>query len=347
MSNITLRDISKALNVSVSTVSKALNDSYEISHETKKRIVDYAKAHNYHPNRLAKSLRQGRSQSIGVIVCSIDNAVVAEMLDGITTTCNLNGYHVIIMQSKESHEQENICIQFLKTHSVDGLLISPASRNGNLTHFKALQKSGLPIVLFDRLSTNIELNNVSADNFDGGYKATSHLIKNGYDKIAHIAFHSEFNITIERLKGYKQALIDNHIACKEEYIKLCQYKTAEEMDQKISQALIDLMHLPDPPNAIFTAADRISTRSIDLIKKLGYSIPDDLALVGFTNTELADILNPALTTIHQPAFEIGQKAAHLLLSLVEKELIDAEIKTVTLPVSLQVRRSSAPLSNLI
>src|SRR5690606_33171245 len=170
MSNITLRDISKALNVSVSTVSKVLGDCYEIIEETKKRIVDYAKAHNYKPNRFAKSLKEGRSKSIGVVVCSIGNSVIADMLDGIDMTCNANGYHIIIMQSKESYEQEQFCLQFLDSHSIDGLLISPASEMQGFEYLMQLQKAGLPIVLFDRLSPEIQTHKVGADNYDGGYQ---------------------------------------------------------------------------------------------------------------------------------------------------------------------------------
>lgn len=340
MSKITLRDIAKALDVSVSTVSKALYDSYEISEETKKRIVNYAKAHNYKPNRIAKSLKEGSSKSIGVVVCSIGNAVIAEMLDGIDMTCNSHGYHIIIMQSKESNEQEQLCLQFLNSHSIDGLLISPASEMQGFEYLTQLQEAGLPIVLFDRLSPDIQTHKVGADNYDGGYQATSHFIKNGYKRIAHITIRSSFSITTERLEGYKQALLDHGIPYREEYVKFCKYDNLIELDQEVTKAIVELMELPDSPNAIFTATDLISTRSVGLINKLGYNIPNDIALMGFTNTELADFLNPPLSTVYQPAFEIGELAASTLISLIEKKVLQEEFQTIKLPTRMQIRASS-------
>jgi len=340
MSKITLRDISKALGVSVSTVSKALCDSYEISDETKKRIVSYAKAHNYKRNQIAKSLKEGSSKSIGVVVCSIGNPVIAEMLDGIDITCNARGYHIIIMQSKESYDQEQLCLQFLDSHSIDGLLISPASEMQGFDYLTQLQKSGLPVVLFDRLSPDIETHKVGADNYDGGYQATSHFIRNGSTRIAHITIRSSFSITTERLEGYKQALSDHGIPYREEYVKFCKYDNLVELDQEVTRAIVELMQLPDRPNALFTATDLISTRSVGLISKLGYSIPEDIALMGFTNTELADFLNPPLSTVYQPAFEIGKLAANTLISLIEKKIPQEEFQTIKLPTLMQVRSSS-------
>lgn len=344
MSNITLRDIANALNVSVSTVSKALCDSYEISEETKQRIVDYANAHHYRPNRIAKSLKQGTSKSIGVVVCSIGNSVVADMLDGIDTTCMASGYHIIIMQSKESFEQEQLCLAFLRSHNIDGLLISPASETQSFEYLTHLQNSGLPIVLFDRLIADINSHKVGANNFEGGYQATTHLIKNGFQRIAHITIKSPFSITTERLKGYQQALHDNGIPNRDEYIKYCAYDNLNELDQEVTKAIESLMALPEPPNAIFTATDLISTRSVGLINNLGYKIPQDLALIGFTNTELADVLAPPLSTVYQPAFEIGELAANTLISLIEKKEETQEFKTIKLPTRMQVRSSSSSKS---
>lgn len=345
MSNLTLRDIANALNVSVSTVSKALCDSYEISEETKKRIIDYANKHHYRPNRIAKSLKQGSSKAIGVVVCSIGNAVIAEMLDGIDTTCMASGYHIIIMQSKESHEQEQLCLQFLRSHSIDGLLISPASETQSFEYLTQLQNSGLPVVLFDRLIADINSHKVGANNFEGGYQATTHLIQNGFQRIAHITIRSPFSITTERLKGYKQALTDNDLPYRSEYVKYCTYDNMDELDREVTQSIESLMNLPNPPNAIFTATDLISTRSVGLINSLGYKVPQDIALVGFTNTELADVLAPPLTTVFQPAFEIGELAANTLISIIEKKQEVQDFETIKLPTRMQIRKSSLKETN--
>lgn len=339
--NLTLRDIATALNLSVSTVSKALSDSYEISEETKDKVLTFAKENNYVPNRFAKSLKSGKSNSIGVVVCSIDNAVIAEMLDGIDQYCVSKGYYCIIMQSKESFEQELQNLSFLKKLGVDGVLISLATETINLDYLKELKKGGVPIVLFDRLSQEIETNMVGADNFDGGYQATSHLIKQGYDRIAHITIRSPFSITTDRLRGYQKALLDNNIKYNADFVKFCQYDNQEELDAVVSQAISELMALPDPPNAIFTASDQISTRAVGLIGKMGLSIPEDIALVGFTNTKMAELLAPPLSCIHQPAYEIGEKAAKVLIDQIESKGKELEFNTVKLPTIPEFRLSSA------
>lgn len=340
MANLTLRDIAEALSLSISTVSKALSDSYEISEETKRRVLEFAKTHNYVANRFAKSLKGGRSNSIGVVVCSIGNAVIAEMLDGIDQYCSSKGYYSVIMQSKESFEQELQCLHFLKNLGVDGILISLATETINLDYLKELKSSGIPIVLFDRLSQDIETNKVGADNFDGGYQATKHLIENGYDRIAHITIRSPFSITTDRLKGYTQALSDYNVEYRSDFIKFCQYDNEEELDRVVSEAIGELMSLTNPPNAIFTATDLISTRSVGLIQKMGLRIPEDVALIGFTNTKMAELLAPPLSSVYQPAFEIGKRAAEILVKQVESKTIDEPFKTLKLPTKAQFRNST-------
>lgn len=340
MANINLRDIALALNVSVSTVSKALSDSYEISDKTKNAIIAFAEANNYRPNRIAQNLKRGYSKTIGVIISAINNAVISEMLDGINSCCNQSGYHAIIMQSKETFELEKRCLEYLKCLSIDGLLISPASNNQNLNHLNAFKNSRCPIVLFDRLSSELDVFKVSAANFDAGYKATSHLIANGYTKIAHITMNSEFDITTERLEGYKKALEDHGINYDDRYVVFCKYENLKELDEEVTNAITYLMELSNPPNALFTATDRISTRAPGLIKRLNYSIPKDIALIGFTNTEMADMFTPPLTTVHQPAFDIGNRAASLLISLIRNKTEDTDYKTIQLPTKIHVRHSS-------
>ncbi len=179
MPNLTLRDIAKALDLSVSTVSKALRDSYEIGKETKKRVLDYARANHYLPNRMAKSLKEGKSGSIGVVICSIDNNFVSRMLDGIDLTCTKAGYDIIIMQSKESLVQEKSCLKQLEARGVEGILISPSAETIDFEHLSALKDTGMPLVLFDRINEHFEAYQVGIDNHNGAFQATQHLITNG------------------------------------------------------------------------------------------------------------------------------------------------------------------------
>jgi LacI family transcriptional regulator len=341
---VTLRDIAKALNLSISTISKALNDSHEIGSETKKKVLDYAKQHHYSPNRMAKGLKEGKSRSIGVVVCSLDNNVISQMLDGIHKASSDKSYQIIIMQSKESEKLETACIELLYAGGVDGILISPAYETINFSYLNSLQASGLPVVLFDRLIDQINTHKVGADNFKGAYDATMHLIHNGYKNIAHLNTNTILSIATDRLNGYKQALEDSGIKYRPELLRSCNYTDANKLNEDLEQAIKYYMSLADKPDAIFTATDQISTRCLVWLNKLGYKIPQDVALIGFTNTELADAMNPALSTVHQPAFEIGQLAAEKLISLIERKNLDDGYETIVLPTHIKVRASSQPHS---
>lgn len=338
--SVTLKDIAKALNLSISTISKSLNDSYEISIDTKQKVLEYAQKRHYSPNRLAKGLKEGKSRSIGVVVCSLDNNVLAQMLDGIDTVSTDKSYQIIIMQSKESQKQEAACIELLYSGGVDGILISPACETVDFSYLISLQKAGLPVVLFDRLSDQIVTHKVGADNFQGAYDATIHLIKGGYKNIAHLNTNTALSIATERLNGYKQALSDSNIVYRPELLRSCDYSDTEKLNADLEAAIHYYMGLSDKPDAIFTATDQISTRCLTLLNKLGYHIPNDIALIGFTNTDLAEALNPALSTVHQPAFEIGQLAAEKLISLIERKNQDVEYETLMLETHIRARAST-------
>ncbi|TKC09562.1 LacI family DNA-binding transcriptional regulator [Pedobacter frigoris] len=338
--SVTLKDIAKALNLSISTISKSLNDSHEISTDTKKLVLDYAQKHHYLPNRMAKGLKEGKSRSIGVVVCSLENNFAAQMLDGIDSASTDKSYQIIIMQSKESQKQERACIELLYAGGVDGILISPACETVDFSYLQSLQDSGLPVVLFDRLSDEIETHKVGADNFKGAYDATVHLIKNGYKSIAHLNTNTILNIATERLNGYKQALEEYKLPYRADFLRSCDYTDTKKLNADLEESIKYYMSLKKRPDAILTSTDQISTRCLALLNKLGYKIPEDIALIGFTNTDLADAFNPPLTTVHQPAFEIGQLAASKLISLIEKKSQEPEYETILLDTTIQVRAST-------
>jgi len=337
--NITLQDIAKALNISASTVSRALTDSYQIGAKTKKMVLDYAKQHHYVPNRMARGLKEGKSRSIGVLVCSIDNNFMAQMLDGIDQYCSERGYQIIIMQSKELYEQEKANINLLYASGIDGLLISPSYQTIDFSHLTHLQELGIPVVLFDRLSKHIDTHKVAVDNFKGAYDATMHLINNGYITIAHVNWNTELSVATKRFEGYKKALEDAGILLNNDWVKFIDTTNAETLTLQLDSALNELMALNPRPNAIFTATDLISTKCLALLHKKGYHIPNDVALIGFSNTDLAEILNPSLSTIHQPSFEIGSLAAQQLLSLIATK-DTSSFETILLPTQLHIRASS-------
>ncbi|MGO1597414.1 MAG: LacI family DNA-binding transcriptional regulator [Sphingobacterium sp.] len=349
MTKLTLRDIASALNLSVSSVSKALYDSHEISTDTKRRVMNFAKANHYFPNRMAKSLKMGKSGSIGVVICSINNSFVTQMLDGIDHACTAAGYDLIIMQSKESLSKETACMAQLEARGVEGILVSPSLQTHDFGHFKELQRSGIPVVLFDRLSDQIDTEQVGTDNFYGAYRATKHLLDNGHVRIAILNVDTTLNIASERLAGYLQALKERGITSPDSYTQSCDCSSAATIAADVTASVTHLMQSNQPPSAILTVTDQLSMQTLITFRELGSRVPQDIAIAAFSNTNIADILATPLTTIRQPAFEIGKTAAAKLIHLIRQQqrgIPHDAFERIELPTELIVRRSSLWVRNL-
>jgi len=335
---ITIKDIAKALGLSTSTVSRALRDSYQISPETKKLVLEYAKNINYSPNPIALSLKEKRSRSIGVIVCEIANSFFSQAINGIESIAYDRGYNVIITQSHESYEREVNDLQFLASRSIDGLLISVSSETKDFNHLIQLQNKGLPIVFFDRIVENIETHKVIVNNYKGSYDATTHLIKNGYRRIAHLANSESLSITKERIAGYRDALSHHGIDLVESYIIHCAH--GGMIYEEIEQALDQIMKQDTMPEAFFAAGDKLTTGFLRYFKSKGIKVPEEIAIAGFSNLDLTDLINPPLTVVRQPAFEMGKAAANLLLSQVESKRPVTGFQKMVLEPELVIRDSS-------
>lgn len=337
---LTMNDIAKALNLSASTVSKALSDSYEISEKTKKLVNDYAKQNNYRPNLIAQSLKQGHSNAIGVVVASVDNPFLSQVINGIESIAYDEGYNIIFTQTHESYESEVKNVNHLAHRSVDGLLVALSTETHNIEHLKILQEQGLPIVFFDRVTNDIETHKVIVDNSDGAFNATSYLIKQNYSRIAHLTSSESTSVTRERLAGYEKALLLNNIPVDADLIRFCS-SGGRDRDE-VHAALDHFFEMEEPPDAIFTAFDKITTVTLSLLREMKKQVPDDVALLGFTNTVLADILNPPLTTVYQPGFEMGKEATRMLINLIKTELPVSKFETKVLATELFVRDSCPP-----
>lgn len=332
---VTIKDIAKALGLSTSTISRALRDTHEISAATKKLVLAYAKEINYQPNPIALSLKERRSKSIGVVVSEVANSYFSQAINGIESIAYDRGYHVIISQTHESYDREVINVQHLASRSVDGLVVSLSSETIDISHFTSLHERGLPIVFFDRVPEEIDTHKVTADNEKGAYQATAHLIKNGYRNIAHLTSSTHLSISIERLSGYKAALIDHGIAINPLYIKHCLH--GGMMYEETEKAIKELMALKDRPKAIFIAGDRLSTGCLTVLKTLKIDVPNDIAVVGFSNLDVLDLFSPPLTSIRQPAFEMGQLSTTMLLQLIEAKYPVEEFEKRVLETNLYVR----------
>ncbi len=335
---VTIKDIARALGISTSTVSRALRDSYEISAETKQLVMECAEKLNYKPNPIALSLKERRSRSIGVVVCEVANSFFSQIINGIESLAYDKGYNVIISQSHESYDRELIDLQYLASRSVDGLLISCSTETSDFSHLKTLHDRGLPIVLFDRTTEVINTHKVIVDNYRGAYEATEHLLLNGYTNIAAIAGSEFLSITAERLAGYTEALKKHNAKVNPDYIKHCFY--GGMVFSEIEEAVNKLLTMKKKPDAIFTTSDKLTTGCLKTLRRRGLNIPGDIALVGFSNSDMAELLDPPLTIIRQPAEEMGRAATELLLQLIESKRPITEFEKRVLTPELQVRESS-------
>lgn len=337
---VTIKDIAKALGVSTSTVSRALRDSHEISQETKQLVLECAERLNYRPNPIAQSLKEKRSRSIGVVVCEISNTFFSQIINGIESISYDRGYNVIISQSLESYEREVMNLQYLSSRSVDGLLISVSTETNDMSHLKSLSEKGLPIVFLDRITDEIETHSVIIDNFKGAYEATEHLVLSGYKNIAAIANSEFLSITNERLAGYREALLAHGITPDETYIKHCFYGGMDF--HEVEEAVNKLFTHKVRPDAIFATSDKLTTGCLKTLHRRGVKVPEDMGLVGFSNSDIAELLNPALTVVRQPAREMGHQATELLLQLIESKRPVKQFEKRVLSPELHIRASTLP-----
>lgn len=334
----TIKDIAKALGLSTSTVSRALNGSYEIGAETKKLVLEYAEKVNYRPNPIALSLKEQKSHSIGVVVCEVANNYFSQAINGIESIAYNRGYHVIITQTHESSEREKVNVEHLLSRHVDGLLVSLSAETTDTSEYKRLHEKGFPIVFFDRVANDIDTHKVIANNFKGTYEATKLLIDTGFRKIAHLTSSDNLLISRERFNGFKAALDESGIQFNPDYLKHCNH--GGMIEEEVEIAIKQLLALEDRPEAIFIASDRLTVSTMHILKRLGIKVPDEIAIAGFTNSEEAELFDPPLTTVRQPAFLIGQIATEMLIKTIESKRAIEEYSTEQLETELIPRLSS-------
>jgi Transcriptional regulators len=328
---ITIKDIAHALELSPSTVSRALSDSYEINEETKRRVLAYAEKHHYRRNPMASSLRQGRSYSIGVVVCEVANSFFSHAIDGIESVAYGKGYHVIISQSHDAYEREVVNIQHLANRAIDGLLISMSAETKDFSHIINLHDQGLPIVFFDRVIDAFETHTVTSNNREGARKATLSLIDRGFQRIAHLANAPHLSITCERLEGYETALKENGIPLDETLIRYCHH--GGRIQKEVEDAVGYFLSLEEKPDAVFVASDRLSMGCLSGYNKLA---PKDQhpAVAGFSNSDVLDLLQADFTCIRQPAFNMGQVAMEMLIQLIESRYPVYDFENIVLDTEL-------------
>ncbi|WP_200974668.1 LacI family DNA-binding transcriptional regulator [Echinicola sp. 20G] len=331
---VTIRDIALKLKISISTVSRALRDSPEIKLETRKKVLAMAEKLNYSPNVVAQSLRVNKTKTLGIVVPQLASHFFASNISGIQDTAYSRGYNVMICQSNESFDQEKSDIRTLISSRVDGLLISLSRETSSYEHLENLIDREIPFVLFDRIHEGLPVSTVIVDDTVGAYKVTKHLIEQGCRRIAFMSGPEEMYISKKRMAGYEKAL--NEYGIEVDFALVKHSDLTIESTQNLVQELLNLEKRPD---AIFAINDPVAIDVMKFLKSKGLKIPSDVALVGFTNMPVSDALEPSLTTVDQPAYEMGKLAANNLLDqLMNPE--DFKPQTIVLDTELIVRKSS-------
>ena len=333
----TLKQIAKELGVSVSTVSKALNDSPEISEQTKVKIKEYAKLKNYKPNVIGLNLKNRKTKTIGVIIPNILNSFFAKVFSGIEKVADKKGYNVITCISNESLEKEIHTLEMLSNGTIDGFILSvsqEAQKLQDYSHFSAIINDGTPIVMFDRIADEVECDKVVVDDFDSALNSTQHLINLGCKNIALISSVDNLSVGKLRADGYLKALADNNIPVNEKII----LRTDSEDDMK---AKIDTI-FDNKIDAIFALDENDSVAALRVSLKKGYKVPEDISIIGFADGILASRrLSPSLTTVSQHGIEIGEVAAKQLIKrLEEKEDETSDYETIVIKTKLKEREST-------
>lgn len=335
--DITIYDIAEKLNLATSTISRALKDHPSISDKTIKKVKKTAEEMGYVPNTLAAGLRGNKTNTIGVLIPTVTQPFLSSLISGIEITAQKSGYNVIIMQSHDSYEEEVSMAKSLYSSRVSGVISSLAMETRDTSHFQQFVSNNIPLVFVDRVPKDFNTFRVIIDNYAAGYKATKHLIEQGCTRIAHLTAGSEFgNLYSERKRGYIDALKDNNLPLMEELIVNLKTVTYEE-GAKASNKLFDL---PNPPDGIFASGDIIAVSAIQSAKKRGIKIPEELAIIGFNNDPISQIIDPNLSTITHPAAKMGKASAEIILKNIKSNKKD-EVKEITfLNTEVLVRESS-------
>ncbi|ALO47775.1 LacI family transcriptional regulator [Hoylesella enoeca] len=311
---ITMKDIAREFGVSVATVSRALSDNSRISKDRREAIQAYAREHNFYPNIIGAQLRYSRvrpTRIIGVIVPQLVHYYFSSILSGIEEEAFARGYQMVVAQSNERYErEEKICQQFYK-NKVCGVIVSQAKDTLMYEHFRKLMDNDIPLVFYDRICTGVETSRVVVDDYMGAYNAVTHLLQTGCRRVAFYSSPISLEISKNRYNGYKDALLHHGIPVNDSLVRFCDNRSDAEVITP------ELLERPDRPDAFFAVNDDTAIGILYTAKRMGFHIPDDISICGFTNGERAIACDPMLTTVEQRGKRVGEEAANILIGQVE------------------------------
>lgn len=332
----TIYDIAKELNISKSTVSRALTGHPEVKLETRKAVLELAEKKEYQRNLLSINLISRKSNLIGIMVPEFITSFFPQVVIGAQEMARKHGYNVIINQSNECFETEVENSKVMLANQVDGLLVSITKETLDFEHLKIFQRKGIPIVFFNRVCEEMLVPKVVINDYDAACIAVQHLIKTGKKRIAHLAGPLSLATSRKRMNGYIDALKQSKIEIDESLI-IPYDPTLGNAKKHVKR----LMQLDNPPNGLFAFNDLVAIQAIQTIKKMGLRIPEDIGIVGFSNDYGSDFIEPGLTTIAQPTHLIGNTAMDLLFNLMNKDVSEWKAVTKTLDAELIIRNSTS------
>ncbi|MFD3001998.1 LacI family DNA-binding transcriptional regulator [Pontibacter toksunensis] len=332
----TIKDIAAEMGVSVSTVSRALSNHPHISEETKVRVRELVEKHDYRHNALASSLRNSRSNTIGLILPRLSQYFPSTVATAIQNKLHAYGYNLMICQSNDSPAMEKELVNVLYASRVEGLIVSSALHTADFSHFNIFSKSRIPLVFYDRVPTNYDAHKVEGDDYSGGYQMTLHLLQQGCRRIAHIGGPLTCSIYQNRYKGYLNALKEYDVLLDDDLVFF--HELTKENAQKTCDVIFSKAALPD---AIFACNDTTAIAVLEYAKKRHIRIPEDLMLTGYSNDPRTEIITPAITSVEQFPYEVGGQAATLMMDLLQHKIEENNnYVSITTPVELIKRASS-------
>jgi len=331
---LTMKDIAAHFGISVATVSRALKDSPRISAERRAAIQQYAREHNFTPNMIAESLRHSRIQPmkvIGVIIPEFAHYYFSSILSGIEEEASAHGYRIMVAQSNEQYEREvKICKSFYE-NKVCGIIVSQAKDTHRYDHFQQLIDTGIPLVFYDRICTGVNASRVVVDDYMGAFNAVSHLIETGCNRIAYYGSAMTLEISKNRYNGYKDALLKHGIQPDPELVRLCDNRTDAE------SITPEMLNSSAPPNGFFAVNDDTAIGILYTAKRMGFRVPEDISICGFTNGQRAVACDPMLTTVEQRGTKVGEEAAEILIGHVEGTIPPGKIERRIIRTRLIIR----------
>jgi len=336
---VTLKQIAKELDVSISTVSKSLRNSPEISEDTKLKVQAFAKLYNYRPNNIALSLKNKKTKTIGIIIPEIVHHFFATVISGIEQVANENGYNVIVCLSNESFDKEVINMEMLATGSTDGFIMSlskETQQKKDFHHIEEVINQGMPVVMFDRVTNDVFCDKVIIDDQRAAYEAVDFLLTKGFKNIALVTTVDYVSVGKLRTDGYTNAMQDHDMAVNDSMI--VKIEDIDSCAMKIEKLLLE-----NKPDAIFAVNELFAVTSIKLATKMGIRVPEDLSVIGFTDGIISQFSSPSITTVSQNGIKMGGRAAQMLIDRLELEEENEQYTTELIETHLVERESTSTL----